>query len=138
MYTRLCCGSLLVHAMLGAAPAAAGPAPAQVSAPAQADPKTTNRPLTVTTGKSLVVDSPVTIERVSVGNPAVAEAVAVSPREIVINGKDPGETTVIVWQEGGNRLIFDLTVRASTVKIENVRRELQAELAEQKVSIGVE
>jgi len=31
--------------------------------------------------------------------------------EILINGKTPGETSLIVWQQGGNRLFFDLTVQ---------------------------
>jgi pilus assembly protein CpaC len=68
----------------------------------------------------------------------VAEAIAVSPREIVINGKAPGETSVIVWQEGGNRLIFDLTVRTTTTRLETVRREIKSELAEQPVTIDVD
>jgi pilus assembly protein CpaC len=103
-----------------------------------AEPRTVTRDMTVTTGKSLVVDSPVQIQRVSVANPEVAEAIAVSPREIVINGKAPGETSVIVWQEGGNRLIFDLTVRTTTTRLETVRREIKSELAEQPVTIDVD
>jgi pilus assembly protein CpaC len=99
---------------------------------------TTTRDLTVTNGKSLIVDSPVRIERVSVANPSVAEAVAVSPREVVINGRAPGETSIIVWQEGGNRLIFDLTVRGTTSHIQAIRRELSEELAGQPVTINQE
>jgi pilus assembly protein CpaC len=107
---------------------------AQTAAPAT----TTTRDLIVTVGKSLIVDSPVQIQRVSVANPVVAEAVAISPRELVINGKAPGETSVIVWQEKGNRLIFDLTVRGTTTHIEAIRRELNEELAGQTVTINLE
>ncbi|MGE5645960.1 MAG: hypothetical protein ACM336_09240, partial [Acidobacteriota bacterium] len=39
------------------------------------------RDLFVTEGKSLVVESPVNIQRVSVGDAAKAEALAVTPRE---------------------------------------------------------
>src|SRR5690348_11969144 len=65
------------------------------------------RELTVTVGKSLLVDSPVNVSRIAVGNGDVAEATATSPREVLVNGRAPGETTLIVWQQSGNRLIFD-------------------------------
>ncbi len=96
------------------------------------------RDLFVTVGKSLVVESPVTIQRVSVANGALAEAVAITPREVLVNGKAAGETSLIVWQQGGNRLLFDLQVRPSTAKLDAIRRELEKELAGQDVSISVE
>ena len=42
----------------------------------------------------------------------------------MVNGKAPGETTLIIWQQGGNRLFYDLTVRQSTRRIDAVRDEL--------------
>ena len=94
------------------APGTAGPSP------------TTTRDLFVTVGKSLIVDSPVNIQRVSVANADLAEAVAVNPREVLVNGKAPGETSLIVWQQGGNRLFFDLTVRRSNTRIDLIQQEL--------------
>lgn len=94
--------------------------------------------LHLTVGKSLIVESPVTIQRISVANGDLAEAVAVSPREVLVNGKAPGETTLIIWQQGGNRLFYDLAVRQSTVRIDAVRRELEHELAGQEVAVNFE
>ena len=133
---RYLCGVLFFiswPALANTAQTAAG----STQAPAT-EPATVTRELTVTVGKSLIVDSPVRIQRVSVADPAIAEAVAVSPREIVVNGKTAGETSVIVWQDGGNRLIFDLSVRATTTKIEAVRRELRDELQDQAVTLNLE
>ena len=67
----------------------------------------------VTVGKSLIIDSPMKIQRISVANGELIEAVAVNPKEVLINGKAAGETSLIIWQEGGNRLLYDLTVRLS-------------------------
>jgi len=67
--------------------------------------------LVVTAGKSLIIDSPTPIVRVSIGNAEIAEALAVTPREVLVNAKALGETTLIVWQKDGKRLAFDLTVR---------------------------
>ncbi len=96
------------------------------------------RDLFVTAGKSLVVESPVQIQRIAVGDAKVAEAVAVSPREVLVNGKLPGETSLIVWQQGGNRLLFDLQVRPNTSKLEAIREQVQKELPGQDVAFTVQ
>jgi len=105
---------------------------------AQEPQATAPRDLFVTAGKSLVMDIAGGIQRVSVANPALAEALVVTPREVLVNGLLPGETSLILWQQGGNRLIFDLNVRGSTTALEAVRREMATELPGQEVSITVE
>jgi len=117
--------------ILACLPLACGPARAQ-EAPGAA------RDLFVTAGKSLVVDSPVVIQRVSVANPELAEAIAVTPREVLVNGKAAGETSLIIWQQGGARLMFDLNVRSSTATLEAVRAQLARELAGQDVAVSHE
>lgn len=104
--------------------------------------QTAPRELTVTAGKSIVVDSPVDIIRVSVADPEIAEAVGVSPREVVLNGRKLGQTSVIVWQAGGNRLFFDVTVnpaqdRAADKRFEMTHRELEKEFPGQKLQLSV-
>jgi len=93
------------------------------------------RDLFVTVGKSVVVDSLVNIERVSVASGEIAEAVAATPRELVINGRSPGETSLIVWQQGGVRLLFDVHVRANTSRVDALRKEIAKELPGQNVTV---
>jgi pilus assembly protein CpaC len=93
------------------------------------------RELSVLVGKSILVDSPVNIERVSVADPALAEAVAASPRELILNGRNPGETSLILWQQGGTRLVFDLKVTPKTAKLEVIRGEIAKELPGQNVTV---
>jgi pilus assembly protein CpaC len=118
------------------------PTTEQAPGPSSGTPQETTglvtKDLSVTVGKSLVVDSPVNIQRVSVANPSLAEAVAISPKELLVNGLAAGETTVIIWQQGGNRLFYDLTVRQSTRRIEVARAELARDLPGQDVSINYE
>jgi pilus assembly protein CpaC len=99
---------------------------------------TASRELSVTVGKSVLVDSPQIIERISVANGDLAEAVAITPREVLINGKAPGETSLIVWQQGGNRLFFDLTVQRNESRIDDIRREMAAEMGNQNVTMNVD
>ena len=99
---------------------------------------TASRDLMVTVGKSVLVDSPTVIERIAVANGALAEAVAINPREILINGKAAGETSMVVWQQGGNRLFFDLTVQRNETHIDAVRRQLATEMGGDNVSLELE
>ncbi|HYL34541.1 MAG TPA: pilus assembly protein N-terminal domain-containing protein [Bryobacteraceae bacterium] len=106
--------------------------------PSPENPATGARELFVTVGKSLLVDSPTVIRRVSVANGTIAEAIATSPREVLVNGKAPGETSLIVWQDNGNRLIFDLVVQANPARLDAINRELHTELPGDNVSITLE
>jgi len=108
---------------------------AQAPATTQA---TASRDLMVTVGKSVLVDSPTVIERIAVANGNLAEAVAINPREILINGKAAGETSMVVWQQGGNRLFFDLTVQRNESHIDAVRRQLATEMGGDNVTLDLE
>jgi pilus assembly protein CpaC len=97
-----------------------------------------NHKLTITVGMGTVVDSPADIRRVAISNGDVAEAIVASPREILVNGKAPGETSMVVWQQNGNRLAYSLTVLRNTSGLEAVRRELRTELPGQTIGVDFE
>ena len=56
--------------------------------------------MTLTAGRSTVVETDFDITRIAVTNPAVADAVVVQPREILIDGKGAGTVSLIVWGAG--------------------------------------
>ena len=89
----------------------------------------------VTVGKSLIIDSPMNIQRISVANGELIEAVAVNPKEVLINGKAPGETSLIIWQQGGNRLLYDLTVRLSPIRLDDVRQQLARDFPNDEINV---
>ncbi|HEX3744885.1 MAG TPA: pilus assembly protein N-terminal domain-containing protein [Bryobacteraceae bacterium] len=93
--------------------------------------------LVVTVGKSLSVDSPVTIRRVAIANTNLAETVMIGPREMLINGLAPGETSLVIWQEGDVRLVYDLLVRPSSLKLDAVRDEISTEFPDDRVELTV-
>jgi pilus assembly protein CpaC len=93
--------------------------------------------LVVTVGKSLSVDSPVTIKRVAIANTTLAETVMIGPREILINGLAAGETSLVVWQEGDVRLVYDLLVRPSSLKLDAVREQIASEFPDADVQLAV-
>ena len=112
------------------------------SQPAAVSTQDSANDLSVAVGKSELVDSARPIQRISIGAGDFADATAVSPTEVLINGKAPGETSLILWQVGGGRQFFNVTVRASTSvtsdRIEALRRELRIELPGQALRITSE
>jgi pilus assembly protein CpaC len=98
--------------------------------------------LVVGAGKAVLVDTALTIERVAVGSSEIAEATVVSPTEVMLNGKVPGETSLIVWQAGGSRQFFNVQVHASNYvvndKLDSLRRELRTELPGQTLRVTSE
>jgi pilus assembly protein CpaC len=110
---------------------------AESQAQSQAPPNGPGK-LTVTVGKSLVIDSPINIRRVSVANGDLVEAVAVNPKEVLINGKGVGDTSLVIWQENGTRLLYDLTVRMNTAKLDAVREQIAREFPNDNINVTFE
>jgi pilus assembly protein CpaC len=96
------------------------------------------RHLTLTVGLSKIVESPMNIQRASVALPDIIEFVAVSPKELLINGKKEGETSLILWEQGGGRVLFDVEVTQNPSRVDAVRRQLKDELAGQDVDLFFE
>ena len=96
----------------------------------------------VAVGKTLLIDCARPVARVAVGMGEIAEASAVSPTEIMVNGRAPGETSLIIWDQRGGRQFFNVTVRASsavtTDNLDAIRRELSLELPGEKLKVTSE
>ena len=120
--------------------------PAQTPGPAtpagQNPSRDTANDLSVTVGKSALVDFTKPVIRVAVGLGDVAEATAVSPTEVMINGRAPGNTSLIVWEQGGERQFFNVAVHPSRAASEDtltaLRRELKVALPGQNITIASE
>jgi len=74
--------------------------------------------LSLASGTSAVLVSDIAFNRVSMADPAVAEAVVVSPTEVLINGRSLGTTTFVVWDTVGTRHIYGVEVTADAPALE--------------------
>jgi pilus assembly protein CpaC len=92
--------------LLGSLSLAGSPATAQMFVAGQ------DGAVSLARGTSTVLVSPVPFQRVSVADPDVAEAVVITPREVLINGKTLGTTTLVVWDATGSRRIYGVEVTA--------------------------
>src|SRR5450755_1568901 len=86
----------------------AQPAPATTSATGQSD--TGAAPLRVMVGKSLLINTTERLKRVSVTDPSVADALVVTPTQVLVNGLAPGEVSLLIWDELERSRSFDLRV----------------------------
>ena len=69
-------------------------------------------------GKSTVVDVPVAIKRASLADPAIADAMVLSPTQIYVTGKGFGSTNLTLWGKDGQILaIFDVEVALDVARL---------------------
>jgi pilus assembly protein CpaC len=85
--------------------------------------ETTSEELKMTIGKSIVVDYPGDIRQISTSDPAIVDAVAVTTREILLNGKAHGAATVVVWAKSGQRTFYNITVEQNLEPLKRLLSE---------------
>ena len=61
-------------------------------------------------GKSLLINTTERLKRVSVTDPTVADAQPVTPTQILVHGRSPGEVSLLIWDELERSRSFDLRV----------------------------
>jgi pilus assembly protein CpaC len=88
--------------------------------------------VSVSKGASALLVNTTAIQRFSIGDPAVAEAVVVSPTEILINGKTLGTTSLFLWDNTGNIKLYSVEVTADAP---GLQRYLSTVLAGEKIDV---
>src|SRR5215471_9613718 len=74
----------------------------------------------VLVGQSRLISFDRPLERFSVSNPDIAEAVLVSANQVVVNGKAFGQINLIAWEKNSSRfIVFDVFVRTNLSLIDS-------------------
>src|SRR6266498_3561416 len=82
-------------------------------------------PVNVLVGQSRVITFDNAIERFSVSNPEIAEAVLISSNQVIVNGKAFGQINFVAWEKGSGRfMVFDVYVRTNLSLIDSQIRAL--------------
>ncbi len=84
--------------------------------------------VSLTLGRGELVQFSNDIVRVAVAEPKVADAIVVSPREVMIAAKGLGKTTVAIWETGASPRRYEINVLADTDDSEKFKRDFAAEL----------
>lgn len=126
---------------LGAARPAVAAAPSQpAAAPAYAlaEGAEIGPAMALTIGKSTLLRLPSAIDRISVGNPNVADVALISTRELYLLGKTVGATNVMLWRRGGTTVIIDVAVNIDAARLQGRINELLPAEKDIKVSTAAD
>ena len=89
--------------------------------------------VSVSKGASVLMVNQAAIQRFSVGDPNVAQAVVVSPTEILVNGKALGTTSLVLWDAGSTPHLYSVEVTADAPGLE---RYLQALMPAESIAVS--
>ena len=85
----------------------------------------TSIPISLLTGQSRLIIFNEAYERLAIPNQDIAEAVPVAANQILLTGKAPGESTLVVWSKDNARfLFFDVSVRVNLSQLDAQMRAL--------------
>src|SRR5579864_544297 len=96
-------------------------------------------PLRVMVGKSLLINTTERLKRVSVTDPSVADALVVTPTQILVHGRAPGEVSLLIWDEQERSRSFDLRVdvdiTAATEEMHRIFPDEQIDVSPSRAAI---
>lgn len=108
---------LLVFCLTSVAPAQDPPAP-DFRTPLP-------RPLSLTVGKSIVLDTPTPFSRASIADQDVADTLVLSPQQLYVMGKAAGTTNLTLWDAMGRvSALYDLTIAPDLARLQEHLRQL--------------
>ena len=85
-------------------------------------------PLRVMVGKSLLINTTDRLKRVSVTDPEIADPQVVTPTQVLVHGRSPGEVSLLIWDENERARSFDLRVDVDmTAAQEEIKRIFPSE-----------
>jgi pilus assembly protein CpaC len=90
--------------------------------------------LTAGRGELLQFDNDIT--KVAVAEPKIADAVVVSPREVMINAKSAGKTTVVIWETGSLPARYNVDVEEDSSGFQAFQQQLRESLPDSTIQIS--
>jgi len=119
--------SLLVTLILGGQPLRGGPQQQAAQPEGQV--------LHVLINKSVVINTQAPITRILTSNPTAIETVATSPTQVVVSGKAPGTSSLIIWDTPDHSQILDVVVEPDTTAL---RAAIERSYPGQQISVDTD
>ena len=115
---------------------AAGNPQGQAASPASVTPQpepSSAAPLRVLVGKSLLINTTERLKRVAVTDPSVADAQPITPTQILVHGRSPGEVSLMIWDELERSRSFDLRV---DVDVSAAAEEMRRVFPDEQITVS--
>jgi len=85
-------------------------------------------PVTLIVGKGELLQFGNELIKVVVAEPKIADAVVVSPKDVMVTAKSVGHTTLVIWETGSTPARYEITVVTDTSELDHMHATLAAEL----------
>lgn len=96
---------------------------------------TSAQKLSLTTGKSIIIQSLEPVKRLSLVSPEIADAMVLTPKQIYLIGKAPGLTNLTLWGQDNNvTAILDLEILPEISRLKEVFHKLLPEENDIKIT----
>src|SRR5215470_7171179 len=90
-------------------------------------------PLRVMVGKSLLINTTDRLKRVSVTDPEIADPQVITPTQVLVHGRSPGEVSLLIWDESERSRSFDLRV---DVDVTACQEEIKRIFPEEQIEVS--
>ena len=97
----------------------------QTAAPSTPQGPPVSREVTIIKGNGQLLQFDKDVQRVAIAEPTIADAIVVSPSEIMITAKGVGHTTLVVWESGAAPRQYNIAVTEDTSEFDKLRAALK-------------
>jgi len=84
-------------------------------------------------GKSLLINTTDRLKRVSVTDPEIADPQVITPTQVLVHGRSPGEVSLLIWDESERSRSFDLRV---DVDVTAAQEEIKRIFPEEQIEVS--
>jgi pilus assembly protein CpaC len=102
-----------------------------------ADPPASH-PISLVEGAGQLLQFERDIDRLAIAEPKIADAVLVSARDVMVDAKGPGQTTLVVWETGAAPVLYNIRVVKDTWEQDRMDNSLGASLRAAAPNAGIE
>jgi pilus assembly protein CpaC len=86
------------------------------------------RQVSLIVGKGELIQFGNDLIKVVVAEPKIADAVVVSPRDVMVTAKSVGHTTLVIWETGSSPVRYEIAVVTDTSELDHMHATLAGEL----------
>ena len=84
------------------------------------------RNITLMEGRGELLQFQRDVQKVALAEPKIADAVVLSPREVMVNAKTPGHTTLLIWETGSEPARYEIEVAKDNSDWDSFRKLIEA------------
>jgi pilus assembly protein CpaC len=92
----------------------------------------TSAPIHIMVGRSMLVSTANRLAKVYVTNPAIIDSYTASPNQLVVAAKQPGVSSLIVWDESGHSQTYLIS---SDINVDRLKESMKQALPNEKIEV---